>query len=329
MPPSSCASLVLLVVVLVTTEARADGGYEEGYAPPPKTKFNIGFNLPAMSITLPKLELPQISIKASVKNKKPFTLKMPIIKFNAHASSEEDNEYGGGGGGYAPPPAAGGYPAGEADAGGYPSGPAAYASSPNGVTGYASSVQEAPAYLPSKQQGGNRYATPGAQELPAYASSPNRYVNPSRQQPAYQPASSRPVNAVHEEVQPQYASPAMDGATRYANAVPLKQMYAPGPNGAGHYASVSPENYVSAQEMTVPYGSREAGAAHGTRYVNALPEAPATYASSSGLSRYSRLAPEMPAYADARPAARSQLDVQEDLHRFPYLIASTRQRLSL
>src|SRR4051812_19379635 len=70
------------------------GGGEEYEPPTKKTKFNIGFNLPAMSISLPKLELPQISIKASVKDKKPFTLKLPIIKFNAHASTEEDDGYG-------------------------------------------------------------------------------------------------------------------------------------------------------------------------------------------------------------------------------------------
>lgn len=64
-----------------------------------------------MSISLPKLELPQISIKASVRQKKPFTLQLPVIKFNAHATTEEDEDQGygsgggygvGGGGGYMP-----------------------------------------------------------------------------------------------------------------------------------------------------------------------------------------------------------------------------------
>lgn len=63
--------------------------YEEE-APAPKLKFNIGFNVPSMSISLPKLELPQISIRASIKQKKPFQLQLPQISFTKHISAEED-----------------------------------------------------------------------------------------------------------------------------------------------------------------------------------------------------------------------------------------------
>lgn len=189
--------LVTIVVCLTLAhESRADGGYEEGggyEAPPPKTKFNIGFNLPAMSISLPKLELPQISIKASVKNKKPFTLKMPVIKFNAHASTEDDNEYGGG---YGQPPAPA-YGEGDGGAGGYAAGPTAYASSPNGVSGYASSVPEVPAYAAAAANPKVGYERPAS----------GQYNDQSAQQPAYQqPSYGQAGEQQHQAAVNAYAS---------------------------------------------------------------------------------------------------------------------------
>lgn len=175
--------LFAFVAVLCFTlplETYADGGYEEGGGgyehPPPKTKFNIGFNLPAMSISLPKLELPQISIKASVKNKKPFTLQMPVIKFNAHASTEEDHEYGSGGGYGGHAPAA--YGEAEGGAGGY--GPSAYASSPNGVSGYASSdIAEVPSYAAAAASPKLGYERPAAGQYNDASAQPAAYPSGS------------------------------------------------------------------------------------------------------------------------------------------------------
>jgi len=158
----SCTLLLLILPALVLSQEYGEddgGGYEQ---PHKNTKFNIGFNLPAMSISLPKLELPQISIKASMKNKKPMVLKLPIIKFNAHASSEEDdygnNDYGnkgysgggGGGAGYS----GGGYSGGGGGGAGYSGG------------GYSSSNQ-GNSY--SGNQGGQQYNPPST----AYMSTGN------------------------------------------------------------------------------------------------------------------------------------------------------------
>lgn len=165
--------------VTLPSETYADGGYEEGGGyehPPPKTKFNIGFNLPAMSISMPKLELPQISIKASVKNKKPFTLKMPVIKFNAHASTEDDNDYGPGYGGHAPAPAP--YGMAEGGAGGY--GPSAYASTPNGASGYASSeIAEVPSYAAAAANPKVGYERPAAGQYNDASAQPATYSSGS------------------------------------------------------------------------------------------------------------------------------------------------------
>ena len=216
--------IVTIVVVICSTlplQSEANEGYGEGggyEAPPPKTKFNIGFNLPAMSISLPKLELPQISIKASVKNKKPFTLKMPVIKFNAHASTEEDNEYGGGGG-YGPPPA----PAyGEAEGGAYPSGPTAYASSPNGISGYASSLPEMPAYAASAANPKVGYERPAA----------GQYNDASAQPQAYGSGSAAPdqnQNAQNPYANVQtYSRPIQQGAPQEQSSyTPQNQGYTP------------------------------------------------------------------------------------------------------
>jgi hypothetical protein len=58
-----------------------------------KLRFNIGFNVPSMSISLPKLELPQISIRAAIKQRKPFRLQLPKISFSSSVSAtEEDDE---------------------------------------------------------------------------------------------------------------------------------------------------------------------------------------------------------------------------------------------
>lgn len=197
----------------------ASQGYEENSydQPPSKMKFNIGFNLPSMSISLPKLELPQISIKASVKNKKPFTLKLPVIKFNGYANSEEDNSYGSGGNdaGYA----------GGNNAPAYP-GPTAYASG-SGASGYVSALPEN-AYAGGQGGGGGggyerpaagpTYSSEGAQygqNEPAYASSgysaatqapssPYQSKPQALQQPHYQVNQPQPQQTHHQQPQPAY-----------------------------------------------------------------------------------------------------------------------------
>ena len=169
-------ALISCCLLMQPNACNADGGsypdmsgYQEvssnNYEPPPKTKFNIGFNLPAMSISLPKLELPQISIKASVKNKKPFTLKLPIIKFNAHANTEEEYPTPQYGGGDQHPQQQ--YPSGP--------GPSAYASAGNGISAYASSTDsyEAPPKNSYEAPASHDYQQPPPQnqyEPMAYAS---------------------------------------------------------------------------------------------------------------------------------------------------------------
>jgi hypothetical protein len=212
--------LVTSVVVICLTLAQqssandgyggGDGGYGGGSyeAPPPKTKFNIGFNLPAMSISLPKLELPQISIKASVKNKKPFTLKMPIIKFNAHASTEE--EYGGGDYGGGQPQAYG-----EADGG-----PSAYASSGNGISGYANSGPEMQAYAASAANPKIGYQRPAA----------GQYNEAPAQPQSYAPGSGYNNPAPEQNQNTPYAAGPQVYSRQIQQAAPQEQVYAAAQN---------------------------------------------------------------------------------------------------
>ncbi|KAI1282133.1 hypothetical protein HDE_13256 [Halotydeus destructor] len=89
-------TLTILTIGLTLVSAQYGGGSygqeEEHQEPSRKLKFNIGFNVPSMSISLPKLELPQISIKASIKQRKPFQLRLPRITFNSHVSATEEDE---------------------------------------------------------------------------------------------------------------------------------------------------------------------------------------------------------------------------------------------
>lgn len=219
-------TIVIVICITLPLESHANEGYGEGggyEAPPPKTKFNIGFNLPAMSISLPKLELPQISIKASVKNKKPFTLKMPVIKFNAHASTEEDHEYGGGSGGYAPPPAPA-YGEGDGGAAPYPSGPTAYASSPNGISGYASSIPEMPAYAASSANPKLGYERPSAGQYNDVSAQPQAQVSGS----AYSPAPDQNQNSNNPYANMQtYSRPIQQGPPQQQPYMPQNQGYTP------------------------------------------------------------------------------------------------------
>ena len=100
-----------------------------------------------MSISLPKLELPQISIKASVKNKKPFVLKLPVIKFNGYANTEEDNSYDSGHSqsGYNGQSnhGSGASYNGQSSYGSSSSGASGYASAGSGASGYASATPDA------------------------------------------------------------------------------------------------------------------------------------------------------------------------------------------
>lgn len=205
--------LPLFLTFVTLPIALASQGYEENSyeQPPSKMKFNIGFNLPSMSISLPKLELPQISIKASVKNKKPFTLKLPVIKFNGYANSEEDNSYGGGDS----------YGANNAGGGGggqsYSSGPTAYASG-SGASGY---VNAQPENVYGGQGGGYepRPAVPtygAASEGPQYGPSEPAYASsgystatqqaPSsayQTKPQYNQVPNQPQQQQHQQPQPQ------------------------------------------------------------------------------------------------------------------------------
>lgn len=210
------SALLLPTLVVNGQEYGGEGGanYE---APAKNTKFNIGFNLPAMSISLPKLELPQISIKASMKNKKPFTLQLPIIKFNAHASTEEEESYpsnkgyGDNGGNYA---SSGNYGGGEqansygGSQGGqsYGNVPMVYASSTaSGASGYASAGDAAPQSYGASNVGYERpaagqYGDVNGQVEPAYAGS--GYV-PAPAQYAQQPSGYSSTQGNYQQQQPQ------------------------------------------------------------------------------------------------------------------------------
>lgn len=218
-------SFLVIILLAITIEVNCDGEYGGSYPEPPaqKMKFNIGFNLPSMSISLPKLELPQISIKASVKQKKPFTLQLPVIKFNAHAATEEDDSeypsHGASPHGYAsaePDTSAyagvqsGGY-LGPAANMGYERPPAGQYGAPEPDAGYASSSHQTPAAAaPYNGQ-------PQEQTLNQYQSQPQQPVHSTQsygqqsaqqqQQPAYvtnavQTYSVQPAQYQQEPPQP-------------------------------------------------------------------------------------------------------------------------------
>ena len=262
---------VCLIALSIVTLVKAQGGYEENSYehPPNKMKFNIGFNLPSMSISLPKLELPQISIKASVKNKKPFTLKLPVIKFNGYANTEEDNSYGGGhagggdsgyGGGSANhgPGAGAGYN-GPSSYGAASAGPAAYASG-SGASGYVSATPVESYSSPASGYGdrpsspsystadvGNQY-TPNE---PAYASSGYSPATQSASSSLYSGKAQHsltqgPQYSLNEEhpAQPAYQlQNAYQAPSNVYNSRPVVNSYSgnsPSAQGNGYYvASVS------------------------------------------------------------------------------------------
>lgn len=192
---------VCLIALSIVTLVQSQGGYEENSydQPPSKMKFNIGFNLPSMSISLPKLELPQISIKASVKNKKPFTLKLPVIKFNGYANSEEDNSYGGGHG-------AGG------DAGGYggSSNHGASGAGYNSASSYGASSPGPAAYASGSGASGYVSATPDA-----YSSPSTGYNGERPSSPSYSPD----LNNQYTPNEPAYASSGYSPATQSASSL--------------------------------------------------------------------------------------------------------------
>lgn len=246
-------SAVLLPSLVSCQEYGGEGGNYE--TPTKNTKFNIGFNLPAMSISLPKLELPQISIKASMKNKKPFTLQLPIIKFNAHASQEEVED------GY---PASNGYGNSGGEQGGnsyqgsqggqaYGNIPMAYASSTaSGASGYAS-VGDAPPqqnYGPAnvgyERPAAGQYGDVGGQIEPAYAGSgyvpaPPQYApqpqgyssnqNNYQQSPPQQHYNNQATPTYHEFKAPAPTSPYQTTQP----AVAANGYYVPRPVAMGQY----------------------------------------------------------------------------------------------
>lgn len=255
-------SFLVIILLAITIEVNCDGGYGGSYPEPPaqKMKFNIGFNLPSMSISLPKLELPQISIKASVKQKKPFTLQLPVIKFNAHAATEEDDaEY---------PTAPQGYASAEPDtspyagvqSGGY-LGPAANMGyerpaagqygAPEPDAGYASSSHQAPAaatpYNGQPQgQAVNQYQSQPQQ--PVHSTQSYGQQSPHQQQP--QPAYV--TNAVQTySVQPsQYQQEAPQPA-QYQQEAPQPSQYGfQGRAIADYRASTSANGYYVPKPTT-------------------------------------------------------------------------------
>lgn len=263
-------TIVAVICSVLPHASRADDGYGDGggyEAPPPKTKFNIGFNLPAMSISLPKLELPQISIKASVKNKKPFVLKMPVIKFNAHASTEEEGEYGPGPG-YGPPPP----PAyGEGDGGAYPSGPSAYASSPNGISGYASSLPETPAYAASAANPKLGYERPAASAYNDAAGQSQPQAYPS----GYSSAADQGQNAQSPYV-PKYSRPVQPAAPQLqpASYAPQNQAYTPQHVFTPQHAyQIQPQQAPQLQSTVPSYQSSPAVTANGYHVPRPAPQA--------------------------------------------------------
>lgn len=159
--------VVCLIVLSTLNVVRTQGNYEENSheEQPSKMKFNIGFNLPSMSISLPKLELPQISIKASVKNKKPFTLKLPVIKFNGYANTEEDNSHDSGYNYQSNHPTGASYNSHPS-----PAGPTAYASG-SGASGYASATPDAYSSHPQSSSSSGYLEQPASS--PSYSTDPN------------------------------------------------------------------------------------------------------------------------------------------------------------
>ena len=164
-----------------------------------------------MSISLPKLELPQISIKASVKQKKPFTLQLPVIKFNAHAATEEDDSgYPTGGEGYASGgPDTSGYAG--VQSGGYV-GPAANMGYERPSAGQYGTPEPDSGYASSSSQQAPAAAAPVYQEQPnQYQSQPNQYQSqpqsygPSAQQQNQQQYQQQPPQPEQQYQQPQPA----------------------------------------------------------------------------------------------------------------------------
>jgi len=91
---------ILLWVAFAAVLTEASNRYQSngnGYQKPQEEgnniKLNLGVNVPAMSIKLPKLELPQITIRASIKQRKqPFRLQLPQISFSAHGNTDDEEE---------------------------------------------------------------------------------------------------------------------------------------------------------------------------------------------------------------------------------------------
>ena len=265
------SSFLFLLLLNEASLASGSQGYgDEGYEQPPptkNTKFNIGFNLPAMSISLPKLELPQISIKASMKNKKPFVLQLPIIKFNAHASSEEEDAYPTGNNeGYGNNGGGKNYGNNEGNSYGNQGGQSyggpgmAYATAGNGVSAYVSSSDSGPSYSGGPNVGYERPAAGQYQDVgqvePAYAGSgyvpaPAQYASPPQEYPSnnqnknYQQG---PPQQYHHHQQPQQYS----NINQYINsnqALPTYQEFK-APAASSPYQATQPT--VAANGYYVP-----------------------------------------------------------------------------